>query len=50
LIRSGLDIADVELVVQHVAGVLFGFLGGVGVVGVGFVAADDVAWVKKIDG
>lgn len=45
LVRSGLDVAAVELVVQHVARVLLGFVGGVGVVEVGFVAADDVSWV-----
>ena len=57
LVRSRLDVAAVELVVQHIARVLLGFFGGVWVVEVGLVAADDVAWVghfgmggKFIDG
>jgi len=45
LVRRRFDVAAVELCVQHVAGVLLGLLGRVGVVEVGFVAADDVAWV-----
>lgn len=49
LVRSGLDVAAVELVVQHVAGVLLGFVGGVGVVEVGLVATDDVAWVGHFE-
>jgi hypothetical protein len=49
LVRSGLDVTAVELVVQHVAGVLLGVFGSVGVVEVGFVAADDVAWVGHFE-
>jgi hypothetical protein len=45
LVRSGLDVAAVELVVQNITRVLLGFLRGVGVVEVSLVAADDVAWV-----
>jgi len=49
LVRSGLNVSAVELVVQHIAGVLLGFLGSVGVVEVGLVAADDVAWVGHFE-
>lgn len=48
--RGGrLDVAAIELVVQDFLGVLLGFLRGVGVVEVGLVAADDVAWVGHGD-
>ena len=50
LVRGRLDVATVELVVQNVAGVLLGLFGGVGVVDVGLVAANDVACVGHCGG